>query len=119
MLRMCRILACSDKHSVLNSRYLCIGSQHIRRRALVMAAVPVDGPAANDGRSRTRRYAMHTKGTEAATGEVSKTVEPFATSCRSLCASARNCCALPTGGLLRAQGPVPVSANGGGRPGGS
>lgn len=101
---MCRILACSDKHSVLTKRYLYIGSQHIRRRALGwqrsqwMDQPPMMVEAA------PARYAMHTKSTEVATGKVSKAVEPLATSCRSLCASARNCCALPTGVVQVAPG---------------
>ncbi|KAK3345028.1 hypothetical protein B0H65DRAFT_508813 [Neurospora tetraspora] len=54
---------------------------------------------------------MHTKGTELATGKVSKAVEPLATSCRSLCASSQ----VPAIVARSLQG----GANGGGRPGGS
>lgn len=55
---------------------------------------------------------MHTKGTELATGKVSKAVEPLATSCRSLCASSQVPAIVARslqGGLLRASRTVPLA----------
>lgn len=90
-------------------------------------AVRLDGSGPSGWASRpimveaaTRRYAMHTKGTGVATGKVSKAVEPLA---YILPQSVRKCPQLLRapyqGGSLRALRACPVSANGGGRPGGS